>query len=81
MFFVRPDNNVVVETLDGSSHYPPITALEYTKHRFSATYDLKNWSGKNGGKYQELLLGTAVVLRGEEMKESAHSMSNSISTP
>ena len=42
-FFVRPDNDVMVECLDGSNHYPPITALEYTKQRFNATYDLKNW--------------------------------------
>ena len=41
-FFVRPDNGVMIECLDGSNHYPPITALEYTKQRFNATYDLKN---------------------------------------
>ena len=43
VFFVRPDNDVVIESVDGSNHrYPPITALDYTRQRFDATYDIKS---------------------------------------
>ncbi|CAB4042505.1 UPF0676 -like [Paramuricea clavata] len=38
VLFVRPDNDVVIECLDGSGHYPPITALDYLNQRLNATY-------------------------------------------
>ena len=37
-FFVQPDNDVVIECLDGSGHYPPITSLDYLNQRLNATY-------------------------------------------
>jgi hypothetical protein len=37
-FFVHPDNDVIIECLDGSGHYPPITSLEYLNQRLVATY-------------------------------------------
>ncbi len=33
-FFAHPDNEVLVETIDGSNKYPPITALESQLRRF-----------------------------------------------
>jgi len=38
VFFVHPDNDVVVSPLDGSSKYPPVTALAHLEYRFSQTY-------------------------------------------
>ena len=37
-FFVQPDNDVIIECLDGSAHYPPITSLDYLNQRLNATY-------------------------------------------
>ena len=37
-FFVHPDNDVIIECLDGSGHYPPISSLDYLNHRLDATY-------------------------------------------
>ena len=37
-FFVHPDNEVMVECIDGSNKYPPISAREDTDRRLSATY-------------------------------------------
>ena len=37
-FFVHPDNDVIIECLDGSAHYPPITSLDYLNQRLNATY-------------------------------------------
>ncbi|XP_064406736.1 uncharacterized protein LOC135351611 [Halichondria panicea] len=37
-FFVHPDNEVLVETIDGSNKYPPITALEDTFRRLKQSY-------------------------------------------
>ena len=37
-FFVHPDDDVIIECLGGSGHYPPITALEYLNQRLEATY-------------------------------------------
>ena len=38
-FFVQPDNNVLVECVDGSNKYPPITAQEDTRRRYNRTYN------------------------------------------
>ena len=37
-FFVHPDNKVLVECVDGSNKYPPITAAEDTTRRLDRTY-------------------------------------------
>ncbi len=37
-FFVHPDYEVLVETIDGSNKYPPITALEDTFRRLKQSY-------------------------------------------
>ena len=37
-FFVHPDNDVIVECLDGSNKYPPVTGMGYLQQRFAATY-------------------------------------------
>ncbi|KAL9957583.1 hypothetical protein ACROYT_G034502 [Oculina patagonica] len=37
-FFVHPDNKVMIECLDGSNKYPPITSMGYLQQRFAATY-------------------------------------------
>lgn len=43
-FFVNPDDNYVVESLDGSAKYDPITAGDYTsKELFAANY----WLNRN----------------------------------
>ena len=34
-FFIAPDNDVIVSPLDGSSKYPPISALEYLETRLA----------------------------------------------
>ena len=34
-FFVAPDNDVIVSPADGSSKYPPISALEYLTMRYA----------------------------------------------
>jgi hypothetical protein len=39
-FFVHPDDDVMIECLDGSQHYPPITSLDYLNQRLNATYRL-----------------------------------------
>ena len=38
-FFVQPDNNVLVECVDGSNKYPPITAQEDTRRRLKISYN------------------------------------------
>ncbi|EDO40749.1 predicted protein [Nematostella vectensis] len=38
-FFVHPDDDVMVECLDGSNKYPAVTGGEYLKQRFAATYE------------------------------------------
>lgn len=38
-FFTHPDNNVLVECVDGSNKYPPITALEDTTRRQYSSYN------------------------------------------
>ncbi|XP_028411070.1 2-oxoglutarate-dependent dioxygenase htyE-like [Dendronephthya gigantea] len=37
-FFVHPDDDAIIQCLDGSKHYPPITSLEYLLQRLNATY-------------------------------------------
>ena len=37
-FFVHPDDAMVIECIDGSNKYPPITALDYLNQRFAVTY-------------------------------------------
>ena len=37
-FFVHPDNEVMVECIDGSKKYPPILAREDTDRRLAVTY-------------------------------------------
>ena len=37
-FFVYPDDEVIIECLDGSSHYPPISSLDYLSQKLKATY-------------------------------------------
>lgn len=37
-FFVHPDNEVMIECLDGSNKHPPITSMGYLQQRFAATY-------------------------------------------
>ena len=37
-FFVHPDDNELIECIDGSHKYEPITALDYLNMRFAATY-------------------------------------------
>ena len=37
-FFVHPDNDVMVECIDGSNKYPPISAREDTDRRLAVTY-------------------------------------------
>jgi len=37
-FFVHPDSEVMIECLDGSNKYPPITSMGYLQQRFAATY-------------------------------------------
>lgn len=37
-FFVHPDDNYVIECLDGSKKYEPITSIDYLNYRFSVTY-------------------------------------------
>lgn len=37
-FFIHPDNDVIIECLDGSGHYAPITALDYLNYRLQVTY-------------------------------------------
>ncbi|XP_060554680.1 uncharacterized protein LOC132715659 isoform X2 [Ruditapes philippinarum] len=37
-FFVHPDNNYMIECLDGSKKYEPISGLDYLNYRFSLTY-------------------------------------------
>ncbi len=40
-FFVHPDNEVLVETIDGSNKYTPVTAQEDTEKRFLYSYDIE----------------------------------------
>lgn len=37
-FFVHPDDNIMIECLDKSNKYEPISSLDYLNQRFSATY-------------------------------------------
>ena len=37
-FFIHPDNDYVIECLDGSEKYEPISSLDYLNYRFSLTY-------------------------------------------
>ena len=37
-FFIHPDDDVMIESLDGSNKYEPMTSLDYLKYRFSLTY-------------------------------------------
>lgn len=37
-FFVRPDNNVVIECLDGSNNYPPVASQDYLNQRLAGIY-------------------------------------------
>ena len=37
-FFVQPDDDVIIECLDGLGHYSPISSLEYLNQRLNATY-------------------------------------------
>ncbi|XP_046551294.1 2-oxoglutarate-Fe(II) type oxidoreductase hxnY-like [Haliotis rubra] len=36
--FVDPDDEVVIECLDGSSKYKPVTSYDYVRDRLRATY-------------------------------------------
>lgn len=38
-FFVHPDDDTVIECLDGSQKYPSITAYDYLWQRLKATYE------------------------------------------
>ena len=40
-FFVHPDNEVLVECIDGSNKYAPVTAQEDTEKRFLYSYDIE----------------------------------------
>jgi len=42
VFFAQPDNDVQIETLDGSAKYPTITSGQWLTERFAATYDVKH---------------------------------------
>lgn len=37
-FFVHPDNDYIIECLDGSAKYEPISSIDYLNFRFSETY-------------------------------------------
>lgn len=37
-YFVHPDDDTLVECIDGSNKYQPITSLEYLQRRLDATY-------------------------------------------
>ena len=37
-YFVHPDDDCVIQPIDGSNKSEPITALEYLNMRFKATY-------------------------------------------
>ena len=37
-FFVHPDNETVIECIDGSNKYPPITAADDIAQRFAKSY-------------------------------------------
>lgn len=39
VFFVHPDNSVLITPLDGSSTYQPISAAAHTLNRFKSTYN------------------------------------------
>ena len=41
VFFCQPDDNVPIETLDGSGKYPTVTSGQWLNDRFQATYDIK----------------------------------------
>lgn len=38
-FFGHPDNDALIECIDNSNKYPPITSLAYLNMRFEATYE------------------------------------------
>lgn len=38
-FFLDPDEDHVIECLDGSAKYEPITAGDYIKHGFARDFD------------------------------------------
>ena len=37
-FFVHPDDHVMIECLDKSNKYEPISSIDYLNMRFAATY-------------------------------------------
>ena len=37
-FFVNPNNNELIECIDGSKKYEPITALDYLNMRIAASF-------------------------------------------
>ena len=37
-FFVQPDDNVLIKSIDGSDKYSPITSLDFLNEKFSVTY-------------------------------------------
>ena len=39
-FFVHPDNEIMVECIDGSNKYPPISAREDTDRRLTVAYEV-----------------------------------------
>ena len=41
VFFAIPDDDTVVETLDGSAKYPKVTSGQWLTKRFEETYDIK----------------------------------------
>ena len=41
VFFATPDDDTVVETLDGSAKYPKVTSGQWLTKRFEETYDIK----------------------------------------
>lgn len=38
-FFCQPDDDVPIETLDGSGKYPTVTSAGWLEKQFAATYD------------------------------------------
>ena len=43
--FIHPDNEALIECIDGSNKYPPVTAYEDTYNRLFVTYE--KYSEKN----------------------------------
>ena len=38
-FFVQPDDDTLIESLDGSNKYPSVTSKGWLMERFAATYN------------------------------------------